>query len=325
MYEGVREQKPAQRSDAKRAREEVTALESPIHPILHLQRTLGNRAVQRLLQAQAAARRVTPPSPPVPPHPAHPPVFPPATEGMAFAGQVKWQQPAQFPKALGYTYYHADLIQLWPSFTPVCEPKFGEVTCKLSKTDAIGAEWPSVATPENQQGYLVTPDKTLNPVFQQHVKEDYSHYVRVGGKAANNIAAAEQQHLNDFDLAWEITGEAVAKAINAVADEEPTVRPTKPEAKIALADKVVAKLGTLGTVIRGALESGGRLEKALRPAMDKANQASLAQRDATGKHTPELLYVMTDDQKKAVLFEVDEDFVLDTTPSSKIVNLGTIL
>ena len=51
---------------------------------------------------------------------------------------------------------------------------------------------------------------------------------------------------------------------------------------------------------------------------------SVAQRDTTNKHTIPLRYVMKDDRKKKVLFEVNDDFKLDATPSESIVNIGTI-
>jgi len=47
-------------------------------------------------------------------------------------------------------------------------------------------------------------------------------------------------------------------------------------------------------------------------------------RDESKKHKIDTKYVMKDDQKKRVLYEVDEGFKLDATPSDAVVNIGTI-
>ena len=266
---------------------------------------------------------------PVRPRSAEVPTFLHETEGVAFGGQVEWGKPPQFPTMLGYTYYHSRLIELWPSFNLKCERSIipWGYKCTPVKTDAAGAIWPSCATPENENGYRVKSDQPNIPIFQHYVSKypDYEYYVRVSYKAAITIAECEQQHLNDYDHGWELTGEAVAKAINEVAAEEPTVQSDPIAAKGSAIDKVVNRLGRLGNAIRSYLESGGRLENALKPAMDNASEQSIAQRDTTGKHRQELRYVMVDDQKKLVLFEVNEDFKLDATPSSEVVNLDKIL
>jgi hypothetical protein len=70
---------------------------------------------------------------------------------------------------------------------------------------------------------------------------------------------------------------------------------------------------------------GGRLEDSLRPLLDTAAKKSKEARDDSKNHDLGLNYVMADDQKKAVLFEVNEDFKLDKTTSKDVVNLKSIL
>jgi hypothetical protein len=232
---------------------------------------------------------------------------------------VKWKQHPEFPAVMGQTYYARMDIEMWPSYHATVERSIWPWGYKAipKKTDAAGAVWPCIATPENEEGYKIPHEHPKHP--------GYEYYVRESGKAANIIASAEQQHLNDLDQGWDLTGVAVKNAINQAADEEPEVRGDPQAAKEAAVDKVVGKLGALGTAIRGALLGGGRLEDALGPPMDNSFVQSKAKRDDTGKHTLGVRYVMTDDQKKAVLYEVNEDFNLDTTSSADVVNYGTIL
>jgi hypothetical protein len=232
-------------------------------------------------------------------------------QGVTFAGKVEWGRPAKFPQIFGYTVYDANQIEKWPSFT---------WKSTLQKTDAVGTSWQAYATPASEQGYKVTADDSTNPVFQKYVLKypNYNYYVRVSPKAAEIIAAAEQQHINDLSEGWEITGEATSKVINEVATEEP-------DARTDAVSKVEAKLGALGKSIHSGLIKGGRLEDSLRPLLDTAAKKSKEARDDSKKHDLGLDYVMADDQKKAVLFEVNEDFKLDKTTSKDVVNLKSIL
>ena len=227
------------------------------------------------------------------------------------AGKVEPGRPPTFPQHFGTTVYDASKIEKWPSFT------WKE---SLQPTEALGTSWQAYATPASEKGYKVTADDSTNPVFQQYVLKypNYNYYVRVSPTAADVIAAAEQQHINDLSEGWEITGEATAKAINAVAKEEPATRAEAVE-------KVEAKLGKLGKAIHSGLSKGGRLEDSLLPLMNTAARKSVEARDTSKKHDIGLNYVMADDQKKRVLFEVNEDFKLDQTKSADIVNLKAIL
>jgi hypothetical protein len=231
--------------------------------------------------------------------------------GSTFSGKVEWGRPAKFPQIFGYTVYDANQIERWPSFT---------WKSTLEKTDAVGTSWQAYATPAREQGYKVTADDSTNLVFQTYVLKypNYNYYVRVSPKAAEIIAAAEQQHINDLSEGWEITGEATSKAINEVAGQEPDVRADA-------VGKVEAKLGALGKSIHSGLMKGGRLEDSLRPLLDTAAKKSKEARDDSKKHDLGLNYVMADDQRKAVLFEVNEDFKLDKTTSKDVVNLKSIL
>jgi len=227
------------------------------------------------------------------------------------SGKVEPGRPPKFPQIFGYTVYDSSQIDKWPSFI---------WKSTLEKTDALGTSWQAYATPASEKGYKVTADDSSNPVFQKYVLKypNYNYYVRVSPTAAELIAAAEQQHINDLSEGWEITGEATAKAINEVAKEEPDTRADA-------VSKVEAKLGKLGKAIHSGLAKGGRLEDSLKPLLDNAAKKSKEARDDSKKHDLGLDYVMADDQKKRVLFEVNEDFKLDKTKSSDIINLKSIV
>jgi hypothetical protein len=150
----------------------------------------------------------------------------------------------------------------------------------------------------------------------------YDYYIKVSAKAAEMIATAERQHINDLDQGWAVTGTATAAAINQVAEEKPDVMPNEPAAKKAAAARVAAKL-PIGERIKGGLEAGGRLEDTLAPLMDGSFTASGAFRDH-GKHTIPVKLVDKDDKAKRVNYAVDDSFNLDTTASETVVNAGTI-
>jgi hypothetical protein len=281
--------------------------------VMEMQETHGNAYVQRVLHREAGAAGSIPDSG------TQAPAFPPADPRHQLnAGQVKWGRHSGFPKVMGQTYYAHNDIEKWPSFRTVPERSIWPWgwQANISKTDAVGGIWDALATPENEEGYKVPGNDPEHP--------DYDIYVRESGAAANNVAAAEQQHINDLDTGWDITGIAAKNAINQAADEPPEVKGSEIEAKQAAINKVVGKMGGLGDKVRGGLQSGGSLESSLGPLMDNSFRQSQSQRDATGKHTIPVNYVMADDQNKKVLHEVDPDHVLDTTASSTVVNLGTL-
>jgi hypothetical protein len=291
--------------------------------VLRLQRLHGNAFVQRLMKreqaekesaATLAASRISDSEAPAATNAKEAPVFPAdGTYKALNAGQVSWSKHAQFPTVMGQTYYARKDIEIWPSYRTKWDSKWA---ARVQKTDAAGGVWNATATPQNEEGYKMPDERAEYP--------GYEVYIRESGAAAELVAAAEQQHINDIDTGWAITGLAARDAINQIADEEPKEKDTEMEAKKATADKVAAKMGPLGAKIRGALDSQGRLEDALGPLMDNAVRQSVKQRDDTGKHTIPVRYVMKDDQKKRVLYEVNEDFKLDKTASEAVVNIGTI-
>jgi hypothetical protein len=149
-------------------------------------------------------------------------------------------------------------------------------------------------------------------------------YIRVSGPAANNIAAAEQQHLDDLDAGWDLTGRAAKKAINKAAAEDWVEGDDIAAAKAAAIDKVVGYMGALGPRIRGGLENGGSLEPSLGPMMDASFTQSKSKRDASGRHTIPVVYVTTSADDTKVLYEADPNHANDTQATSEVVNLGTI-
>lgn len=275
---------------------------SAIQTLLDLQATAGNRAVVQLLGKDVDDEASLPP------------------EVMAlYAGAWQFGRHAQFPAVMGQTWYAHNDIGQWPSFSVEYSrslwPPFRH-QARPRPTDAIGAAWPVLATPENSDGYKMP---TEHP---QYPGKEY--LIRVGGNAANNIALAESQHVNDLDEGWSLTGIAAKRAINQAAAEDWSEGRDPTAARKAAIDKVVGYMGGLGPKVRAALESGGSLEPALGPMMDNSFVRSQAARDASGKHTIPTVLVGTNADDTKVMFEVDEEKVIDATPSSAVVNLGTI-
>jgi hypothetical protein len=281
--------------------------------VLEMQETHGNAYVQRVLHQDAGSTGSIPDSG------SQAPAFPPADPRHQLnAGQVKWGKHEDFPAVMGQTFYIHNNIEKWPSFRVVPERSIWPWgwQANISKTDAAGGIWDAIATPENEEGYAISAEHPDHPGYQAYVRET--------GSAANNVAQAEQQHINDLDTGWDITGIAAKNAINAAADEEPAVRDNEIEAKNAAIDKVVANAGALGPELKRGLQSGGSLEPTLGPMMDNSFVQSKTQRDDSGKHKIPVKYVTKDDENNKVLFEVDPDHVLDSTASSSVVNIGTL-
>jgi hypothetical protein len=272
--------------------------------LLALQATAGNRAVVQLLGRDGA----------------RPPAFAaPSGASLLRSGSWTFGKHPGFPATMGQTAYVHNDIARWPAFNLEYSrsfiPPFNH-QAKPKTTDADGAVWNVVATPENEQGYKMANERPEHPGLE--------YYIRVSGTAANTIATAEQQHVNDLDEGWSITGVAAKRAINQAAGEDWSEGDDMAGAKAAAIDKVVGYMGGLGPKVRSNLEGGGSLERSLGPMMDASYTQSEATRDATGKHRIPVVYVTKDPDNTKVLYEADPNKVLDTTASSTVVNLGTI-
>jgi len=273
-----------------------------VRDLLALQATAGNRAVLQLLGHDGAS----------------PPRFDPPPGALALrSGAWQFGRHPQFPGTMGQTWYAHNDIEMWPSFR--IEPSRSwippfDYQAKPRATDAVGAAWPVVATPENEGGYKMPYEHPKYPGREL--------IIRVSSTAANNIAFAEQQHVDDLDDGWSLTGLAARDAINKAAGEDWSEGDDRAAAKRAAIDKVVGYMGGLGPLIRGGLEEGGSLEPSLGPIMDAAFTQTRAKRDTSGKHTIPVVYVF--DTSEMVLFEADEDHPNDSQSTSEVVNLGTI-
>jgi hypothetical protein len=282
---------------------------SPAHvqALLDLQASAGNRAVLQLLGKDGGAGHA-------------PPTFdPPAGTHVLSSGAWKYGRHPQFPVSMGQTWYAHNDIGQWPTFTLEYSrsiiPPFDH-QAKPKTTDAVGAAWPVLATPENEAGYKMPNEHPEHPGL--------GHYIRVSGTAANNIAAAEQQHVNDLDEGWDLTGRAAKRAINQAAGGDWAEGDDMAAAKTAAIDKVAGLMGGLGPKVRSNLESGGSLEPSLGPMMDKSFTQSQSQRDASGGHTIPVVYVTKDADGTKVLYEADPNKAPDAKATSSVVNLGTI-
>ncbi len=248
-----------------------------------------------------------------------PPVF--ATESadaILRAGSVAAQKHPEFPGKMGQTMYVHNDIGVWPSFNLTYKTPWNHWfsdTATPRPTSAQSASWWAIATPANEEGYKMPDEKPEYP--------GYEYYIKVSSAAAALIKKAEEQHVNDLDQGWAITGAATAAAVNQVSTEDPDIRPSKPAAKEAAMARVAGKLGPVGEKIMGGLRSGGRLESSLGPLMDSSSTLSTTFRDK-GKHTIPLRFVEKDETRKRVVFDVNDAFDLDQTPSETVVNAGNV-
>ena len=154
-------------------------------------------------------------------------------------GQEKWCKRPEFPRVLGQTYNAHNNIELWPSYRLKYNKKvFGNYTAKPEQTDAAGGIWDALATPQSETGYKMPDEHPKHP--------GYEFYVRESGAAANLIAGAEQQHINDLDTGWAMTGLAARDAINALAAADPVEADDQISARKAAVDKAVTRMGPLG-------------------------------------------------------------------------------
>jgi len=248
-----------------------------------------------------------------------PPVFGwESAHAILHAGSVAPQKHSEFPAKMGQTMYVHNDIGVWPSFGVTYKTPWNHWfsdTATPRPTSAQSATWWAIATPANEEGYKMPDELPKYP--------GYEYYIKVSSAAAAIIKRAEEQHVADLDQGWAITGAATAAAINEASGEDPEVRPSKPAAKEAAAAKVAGKLGPVGEKIKGGLRSGGRLESSLGPLMDSSSTLSTDFRDK-GKHTIPTRFVEKDETKKRVVFDVDDSFHLDETPSTTVVNPGNV-
>lgn len=236
------------------------------------------------------------------------------------AGAFTYAKHPYFPHRMGQVFYRRGLIDIWPAMDfapPETSPGRGYFV-KPCKTMAMGGTWPVTVTPQNDQGYQ-------SPVPHEDYP-DYDYVIKVGAGAAKFIEGAEQQHVDDLDYGWAITGQAVADAINFVAGQEPNIRGTVEEAKGATIDAILNEIGNRGGPrgrLRGALEGEGRLESTLAPMMDNACIKSQDARDKGHHHTGDPEKIQVDNEAKRVVGSVPEKTL--GGPSTKaVINAGTI-
>jgi hypothetical protein len=244
------------------------------------------------------------------------------------AGKVDAGRPPKFPKSYGYTVPSPVPVSTWPTLNIKTDSKtFGGYTAIPEETKAPDPNWQAYAIPESAAGYKVTADDSDNPTFLKYVLKypNYEYYVRISAKANKIIVAAEEQHIADLDRGWAIIGRSVANAINITAKEDPVSGANPIAAKNASIAKVEEKLGKLGTAMHGDLAKGGTMDKAITPFMNIVAEKSRQGRDVSKKHDIGMNFVSVDEAKKQVLFEANEDFELDKTPSKDIISIKTIL
>ncbi len=278
-----------------------------VQALLDLQATAGNRAVLQLLGRDTGAGQA-------------PPQFAPPPGTLALnSGSWRFGRHPAFPASMGQTWYAHNDIGMWPSFNLDYSRSFippFDVQARPRTTDAVGAAWPVLATPESEAGYKMPSEHPEHPGL------DY--YIRVSGTAANNIAAAEGQHVNDLDEGWSLTGLAARRAINQAAGADWSEGDDVAEAKAAAIEKVVGSMGGLGGKVKSNLESGGSLEPSLGPMMDKSFTQSRSERDDSGGHTIPVVYVTKDPDNTKVLYEADPNKAPEPLATSGVINLGTI-
>jgi hypothetical protein len=222
----------------------------------------------------------------------------------------------EFPAVYGQTYYSESDLPSFPSVSfEVSRTLTLDHHCKVRKTSWGEPNFPVLSTSANGEGYKVARVHPLYP--------DFDHYVIVGEKAAENVARAEEQHVQDLNMGWNITANVLGDAINAEAAGDGYANGDAETAKQMCVDAIVNRLGALGAALAPKIKSGGAVN--LAGYMNNAFTQSKAKRDQSGNHSFGTELVTADHAKKRVASKVDETKVLEGSPASAVVNLGTIL
>ncbi len=240
----------------------------------------------------------------------------------AQAGAVRAGRHPDFPQVYGQTWYNVAELPSAPRVRYVEEsssmPWSLGWTVKVVPVAAPAAPtWPVLVTPANAEGYKVNMPHPSYP--------DLEHYVVVSEQAASNVAACEDQHVQDLDQGWALAAGRLAEGINYAAGAEDGFQAdTLAAAKEQAANAIISGMGSYGAAIKDAVISGGSMEAPVQAAMNKAFHASKTHRDAAGKHSFPLLLKTVDEQKGRVASAVKDDGGVDGTASGALVNLETI-
>jgi hypothetical protein len=233
----------------------------------------------------------------------------------ASPGQALQARHPDFPGTYGETFYNEADLPRFPAVTFETTRTLGlDYRCKVQKTSWGEPSFPTLCTSANAEGYKVDTVQPEHP--------SYAHYVIVGEKAAENTLRAEEQHLQDLFLGWNLTANAVGDAVNAEAAGEGYTAGDEITAKRMCGEAVVNRLGALGAAVSGKIKGGGTVDMA--GYMNSAALLSKAKRDKSGFHSFGTELYAVDHPNKRVASKVDEKKALDTTASSAVVTVAAL-
>jgi hypothetical protein len=193
------------------------------------------------------------------PAPASPPANAPAelqaenadALGQLLAGAVGVGTPGNFPVALGLTTPNYDGFEVPTLQIQVLEEKkpgagFGSWlldddmhwVARIMPTHARDATHPAIAMAAGTYDM-----KSSIELEEKKKKVPYKEILELTSGMASKVAAAEQEHLDDLKLAYELTLKAGADAINAMGGQEFSA-PAQTTAEWAAKDALKAKLHT---------------------------------------------------------------------------------
>jgi hypothetical protein len=201
-----------------------------------------------------------------------------AREDDLYAGSVAWAKPPGFPGTLGLTtppwsasggsYGHPNLdFDVVNATVAPGAAGPSAFIAKIKPTTSTDATHPCVASPagDHSIGTIAVPNGaapavTCNVVFQ------------ITTAFANQIRDAEQEHLDDLLVAYQISLQAAATAVNALAGTT-YIGATEPDARAkgqtAVAAKLPAKLTSNPATWRTMVLDLGRLSGSLRDALGR--------------------------------------------------------
>ena len=153
----------------------------------------------------------------------------------------------------------------------------------------------------------------------------YKHSLEVTAAAAAIIKAAEDEHVADLDLGWQLTAHRLVAAVNAVHDAGGFDADKPTDAQHECAQDISFRAGPFATDMQPALKGGGDVSKPVHDVMKfKVAELSREARDNSRDHDFPAKKAKDNDKEKTVLSRVDVSKGLKGKASSSIIRPGVL-
>ena len=213
----------------------------------------ATRSVAVFERLAAALRRSAPDATPRAP--------PTREESPLHAGVVRWGRPPHVPP-LGVTVPPWSSVMqgghyVYPDLSLTVSRVGREWVARVGATRSVDAIHPSIALPVGR--HLAGRDAIKDA---SGVVRHYDRFFDISPRIANLIRAAEQEHLDDLELAYQLSLEAAATAVNAAARRTfraPTGELAARFARAAVARQLHRRLGDTPAQWRAAVKDLGNL------------------------------------------------------------------